>query len=477
MFSWLVRICGCVIFSGLLSCSGSKKLIADKPFLDERNFRLDTLPVSDIDIPISINLRPIYSLVEKTVDTVFTSPNWPNDWVQLDCATRYKYQFRRGPLDMSARGQSLDLGFTGYYRIIGSTRVCLGNMAVSPWSPPCRCGFDEGERRVRVNFSNSVSISQDYKVNLNIARDEPRALDECQVCVFNVNVTRQVMNGLKDELDLAKKALLDSFGTVDLKSDMQSIWNRITAPFDLYGMGWLQVNPEQLRLNSMYASRDSLFLSIGMTARPIVRLDKPKDIVTMVPPLGRFSPNKGFNVFLDAILNYDSLSNLLNANVRNKRFDLDNGKKHIIINDSRIYGANNENLIIKISFSGSSEGIAYLTGQPVYDDSLQMISIRNLDFDVKTKNLLLSTAEWLFNKRIINEISNYAKFDLSEYIDSAKYVINQKLNSEIYKGVSSEGGINKITIIGFYPLSEHLIIRSNAAGQLAIRVNSIDFAL
>src|SRR4051812_36423746 len=82
--------------------------------------KIDSLPESQIDIPIQINLRPIYALAEKNVDTVFTSPDYPDGWIQSDCATRYKYHFRRSPLGMSMNGTTLNLAFMGYYQIIGS---------------------------------------------------------------------------------------------------------------------------------------------------------------------------------------------------------------------------------------------------------------------------------------------------------------------------------------------------------------------
>jgi len=164
---------------------------------------MDSLPESEINIPVQVNMRPIYSMAEKTVDTVFTSPNWPNGWVQDECDTRYKYIFRRGPLQMKTAGTSLLLGFTGYYKIIGSTRVCVNGTALSPWTPSCRCGYDEGERRVNVTFQNSVFISPDLKAKLSIKRLEPQAIDKCNVCFWGQDVTTDVMNGLKEELDLA----------------------------------------------------------------------------------------------------------------------------------------------------------------------------------------------------------------------------------------------------------------------------------
>ena len=461
------------IFS-LASCNN--RLIPDKPFLSKTTFKMDSLPESELSIPIQVNMKPLYQLAEKKVATLFTSPNWPEDWISIDCASRYKYQFRRGPLQISAAGNSMNLGFTGFYKIIGSTRVCLGNTVVSPWTPACRCGFDEGERRVNVGFTNTVKVLYDYKINLNINRQEPVPVDKCTVCVFGVDITNQVMKGLKDELDLSKKAMEDSFGVVDLKPHVQQLWNKLNASYDLYGLGWLKINPQKIRLTNMFARNDSLNIFLGMTAKPVISFERSTDQMTLVPNIDNSISKPGFNIFLDAVLNYDSLSNILNAQLKGKEFDLAKGKK-VVVQDCRIYGTGNEKLIIKMSFSGSNSGIAYFTGKPFYDENKKLIEVRDIDFDVKTKNLLLKSADWLFNKRITTEIARVSKFDLSSYVDTAKILINRQLNAEWIKGVKSAGSINGLKIVGFYPMTEQFIIRSNASGELMIKVDAMSFNL
>jgi len=127
--------------------------------------------------------------------------------------------------------------------------------------------------------------------------------------------------------------------------------------------------------------------------------------------------------------------------------------------------------------SGSNAGIAYFTGKPFYDATKKMIEVREIEFDVKTKSLLLKSADWLFNKRITNEISRVSHFDLSSYIDTAKIMINKQLNTEWIKGVKSIGSISDLKISGFYPLADHFIIRSNANGDLVIKVDTMNFNL
>ncbi len=465
-----------VVTVGFYSCS--PKINPEKPFLMQTNFRMDSLPNSEINIPIQINLKPIYTEAEKNVDTIFTSANWPDGWVQEACDMRYKYSFRRSPLTMKASGSSLNLGFTGFYKIIGSTRLCTGSTVLSPWTPPCKCGFDGDERKVEVNFTNTVSILPDYKIRLAINRQEPKPLDKCEVCFWGQDITGEVMKGLKAELDFAKKSLLDSFGTVDVKPQVQLIWNKLNEGYNLYGLGWLKINPQRLRINNFFAKNDSLNIFLGLSAKPVISFEKPGVQSSAVPDMNDFSMRQGFNIFLDAVLNYDSLSTILNSQFKGQRFDFSKGplKKHIVIEEIKLYGTGNEKLIIKLNFSGSQSGVMYLTGKPVYDKEKKQIEIKDIDFDIKSKDALLKTANWLFSKKITNELQKNAKFDLTAYIETAKTTVNQQLNKEWIKGIRSYGNMNDIKIIGFYPLSSHLIIRSNCSGDLSVKADAVNFS-
>ena len=461
----------------LASCS--HKINPDRPDLAVSNFRLDTLPESEINLPIQISLRPIVAMAEKQVDTLFTSQDYPNGWVQQGCDTRYKYTFRRGPLAMRSAGLALNMTFMGYYRIVGSTRVCVSGAAISPWTPPCRCGFDEAERRVSVSFSNSVNISPDYKVKLVIKRNEPQPLDKCEVCFWGQDITKEVLNGLKEELDAAKAELDTNYGTVDLKPHFQQVWSQLCKVYNIYNMGWLQINPQRFRINSLYAKGDSLYVNLGLSARPAISFEKPEEKNLVIPNMANSNRKQGFSIFLDASLNYDSLSNILNKNIANQEFDFNKGpvKKKFIIKDCHLYGSGNEKLIIKVNFGGTDDGTFYLTGKPTYDREKHVLELKDIDFDIKSKDALLKTAEWLFTKKITTEITKYTRFDLSAYIDSAKLNVGQQLNQEWMKGIRSSGGIDDIRLIGIYPLQQALLIRSNCSGNLSVRVESVDFSL
>jgi hypothetical protein len=169
----------------------------------------------------------------------------------------------------------------------------------------------------------------------------------------------------------------------------------------------------------------------------------------------------------------------MNQNLAGKEFEFKKAfiKKRFVIDSCRIYGGGFEKMVIKVNFSGTNTGIVYLVGKPVYNKEKRLIEVTDIDFDIKSKNILLGAADWLFDKKITKEITRYARFELGDYIDSAKVNMNLQLNRELVKGVRSFGNIKDIKLIGLYPLQQHLVIRSNCAGELSVKVESINFSL
>lgn len=440
------------------------------------NITIDSLPGSEIDIPIQVNLKPIFALAEKNVDTVFTSPNYPDGWVQADCATRYKYHFRRSPLKMSMSGTTLNLSFMGYYQIVGATRACVGSTVLSPWTPACRCGFEEPERRVNVSFSSSFQLHSNYILQSRITRSEPQALDKCSVCFWGQDITSEVLNGLKAELDLSKKAMEDSFSRIDLRPYMQQAWQMLSAVYAIPNVGYFSLHPKKLRMENINAKNDLLNINIGITATPVVSFAKQDEAAPPLPNLTTANKPGGFNVFLEAALQYDSLSQVMNGYLVNKRFDVNEGlfKKHIIIRNTAVSGDDNGDLRIRLDFTGSFDGTVFFTGKPVYNAEKKTIEVQQLDYDLKTRNLLLKTAKWLFNKRIVSEMQKYASFDLSKYYDTAAVTLNTWLNREWTKGIRGAGQVNELKLTAVHALPQHLLIRSNCTGRLNVMVSEIN---
>ncbi|HEU4902530.1 MAG TPA: DUF4403 family protein, partial [Flavisolibacter sp.] len=415
-------------------------------------------PLSQIDIPIQINLKPIYALAERNVDTVFTSPNYPEGWVQADCATRFKYRFRRSPLRMTMNGTTLDLSFTGFYQISGSTRFCTGGGTVlSPLTPSCTCGFAEGERKVAIGFTSTFHLQPNYVLQTKIIRKEPVAQDKCEVCFWGQDVTKDVLDGLKKELDVSKKAMEDSFSIINLKPYMQQAWNLLNDVYSVPGIGTFRLHPKSLRMQNLTASNDLLNMNIGITASPVVSFEKAAPATTAVPDLAAAGNAGGFSIFLEAALQYDSLSRVVNGYMAGKRFDLSEGlfAKHIVVNNVTLAGNELGNMLIKVDFTGSFNGTAFFNGKPAYNAATKTLEVQDLDYDLETKNLLLKTAKWLFNGKIQSELKKASSINLGSYFDTAQKSLNAYLNKEWTKGIKGSGSVNDLRLVSAQALPQH----------------------
>jgi hypothetical protein len=101
------------------------------------------------------------------------------------------------------------------------------------------------------------------------------------------------------------------------------------------------------------------------------------------------------------------------------------------------------------------------------------IEVKDLQYDLETKNLLLKTAKWLFNKKIISELNKYTRFPLAAYFDTAKVSMNDWLNKEWTKGIRGSGNVSDLKLTALYAMPQHLLIRSNCVGKLAVSITEI----
>ncbi|MFT3749554.1 MAG: DUF4403 family protein [Agriterribacter sp.] len=469
---------GSFILMLILLSSCSKKIIPEKPELARTYFSLDTLPLSDIDIPLQVNLKPLYEIAEKNVQKIYASDGWPNEYIVNNCDTKYMYRFKRGPLRISSGGNIINFNFTGGYIIAGAQRVCTGSgsdrVAISPWSPVCACGLKEAEPKVNIGYKANLQIKNNYSVVTRFQALDPKPLDKCTVCFWGHDITPLVMAQLKDELIIAGRDIEDSLNGLNFRPQFQQLWDVLNTSVKLYDIGYLQLNPEKLRMSSLYAQNDSLNISVGISARPLISLTKTTDHKTVVPDISDFTRRKGFSIYIDAIMNYDSLSQLLTQQLFGKRIDMDKLGKYIIIEKCELYGADNEKLIIKISFKGSDNGIMYLTGKPVFNPFKNELQVKDIDYDIRTKNFLIKTAKWLFNRKIINELNKYSIFNMQAYTDTLINKVNSQMNRELQKGIFAQGRMESIQVVNIYPLKENFVLRCNSKGELAIRIDSFE---
>jgi hypothetical protein len=280
-------------------------------------------------------------------------------------------------------------------------------------------------------------------------------------------------------LDLAKKAIEDSFRLINLKPYLQQAWNKLSESYAIPNLGYFTLQPKKLSMENITGKNDLLNINFGITASPSVSFIKKGNATYNVPNLTPSNTRNSFNINLEAALEYDSLSKVINGYLANKRFELTEGiiNKHVIIKNSKVYSDLNENMVVEVEFGGSHNGTVFFTGKPVYNEATKKIELQNLDYDLKSRDFLLKAAKWLFDKKIISEIKKYTSIDLSAYYVTAQTTMNTWLNKEWTKGIVGKGSVKDLKLTAVYALPQHLLIRSNCTGNLSVSVNEIDLKL
>ena len=198
-----------------------------------------------------------------------------------------------------------------------------------------------------------------------------------------------------------------------------------------------------------------------------------------MPNLAPAGSGGSFELGLAARLQYDSVSRVLNGYLQHKRFQVGEGflSQEVVVQGVRVRGNGSQSLLIAVEFSGSFSGTALFTGRPVYKEGLKRIELEGLQYDIQSKNVLLNTAKWLFDRFITEELVKYATFDLSDHYKKAADAVHSWLNRDWHKGLRSVAKIHNLKVTGLSAEADHLLINSRCSGTFSLELDEKSLGL
>jgi hypothetical protein len=186
----------------------------------------------------------------------------------------------------------------------------------------------------------------------------------------------------------------------------------------------------------------------------------------------------GFKIYADARLTYDSLSRILNQQLSGMRIEGEKGvvkNKYVVIESASILPAAANRIAVKLKLRGSLEGTIFVSGQPIMDTTTRLITFKNLDYDVATRNLLVKSADWMLNKKITRKLNDAAHFDVKQYLNQLQAIMNNGLNRNLGRGMNTSGQMNRFAILDIIPQPDHLFVRMFANGRMQVTINELAF--
>ena len=152
--------------------------------------------------------------------------------------------------------------------------------------------------------------------------------------------------------------------------------------------------------------------------------------------------------------------------LKGERFE--SGKNYIVVDKLNLFPIE-ERIGIDVTFSGSKKGRLYFTAVPAFDTATQSISMKDLKYDLSTKNVLLKSAKWLLKETIRKKMEESMNVDVSSYLNKAKNEMNQGLlNGPINGFVSLKGEMKELKVSAFQMRPKELFMRILLQGNVKV---------
>lgn len=435
----------------------------DLPSLPDVDIPAAQQPKSDIDVPITAELVNYFRQAETSVPNVYSDNQQPCQ------GFRYSYLLKRLPFNISGSGNKVNLSFQGEYSIdLTFCATCVFNNCIVP-KISASCGVGQPLRKINIGYSTTFNILNNYQLNSSTSLITLDPVDRCTVLFLNIDVTDRLIGFVRNPLNNLGSKVDEKVNGIDFRPQVQSLWNKLSSEIKVGDFGYLSVNPQALRLSSLNLDGSILKMSIGLTSNPKINTESTQLPNNPLPDLSDYIPDNGFNIYLDLLANYDTLSRYINEQISGKTIKI--GNKRFIVTKAKIYGIGNQKIVVAVDFKGRRKGTIYLTGSPFYNSISHELTFPDLAFDIKTKNLLIKIAKWIFNDKINTTLSEKVKYDFSALLNDGK----QKLQTELYKdlgdNIKTTGEMNDLNIQDIYPAKSKLLLRILANGKVQVIVS------
>jgi hypothetical protein len=260
---------------------------------------------------------------------------------------------------------------------------------------------------------------------------------------------------------------------LDLKTQIIDVWNLMKEPqkvSDDYNT-WLAIIPQNIEalpftqdaahIKSAFKVNIKVVSSIGFDSS----LKTP--LVKDVPPLNyKLFNYDSFSLNTLVTIPYPEATRIAKKKFINQDFSFNEDKYKVTVNDIVLYASNNQ-LVIETDLSGSFNGKVFIQGDIYYDEVKRIVKMRNLEFDMKTKNLLHKAATWLFNGKIERNLQENFEMPVSELLDYCLTSTNQALNRN-QNGFKMSGKVWTLSPMSLVCNEKNIILTLVAKGTLAV---------
>ncbi|MBK7030140.1 MAG: DUF4403 family protein [Bacteroidales bacterium] len=262
--------------------------------------------------------------------------------------------------------------------------------------------YKEVNAEISLDFHTGVGVNKDWSINTKTVSDGYRWISKpiMKLGPIDLPITFIADLIIKYNMGTISTAIDEGMkSSLDLKTNVQQAWIDIQKPMLLdkdYKL-WLKVTPKSISAAPINGSKGFIrhTSSIQAVAECFTGKEPSYNVNKTLPdltPVSKLSDN--FIINLTSYIGYEYIDSISKALLVNTTYAV--GKKNLTITGVNVYSGEDK-LIVETDVTGSIKGKLYFAGKPVYRAADSSIILSNLDFHLKTRNVLLKSATWLAN--------------------------------------------------------------------------------
>ncbi len=360
------------------------------------------------------------------------------------------------------------------------------------WELPARVAFQKGVRifgynlpminsweytgQIRLRYKTKLTINPDWSVKTVTQSDGYVWTKKPAVKIGSMDIPITFIANLilPAYLSTFSRDIDEIFANdFDFKSYAKKGWGMLFEPFKIPGdyNAWLSINPYAVTIVPVQGSAGHIRLGAGITSEVMCLMDNVPS-AGRVAPLPQIEPIKlpsdTFKINLLTDIPYTTINRMIKQEIGDSIFTF--GSRRIRFETFRVYGTN-EKMAVETKVSGSINGILYLTGIPYFNAEDTTLRIRELKFDIKTRNLAMRSSKWLFSGKIERAITRSVAIPFKSNIAGIEQQISHLIRHyPLGFGFELNGRLARLSVSELYLSPESVKANMVFSGNLSLKL-------
>ncbi len=334
----------------------------------------------------------------------------------------------------------------------------------------------EANGEIILKFKTKISVNNDWSIKTVTTSDDYEWTKKPTVKVagLTIPVTPIAYILLKANLNSFSRQIDQTISaSFNFKKYAEMGWKIMFDPIQIPGgyHAWISMMPNSIALLPIKGSNGKIRFGAVVTSEIECMFDK-QPLPGKVPPLPNLlppeMPNDTFRVNVLTDIPYPTIERLTLLEVRDSVYSF--GDKHLSFETMHVYGSNGQ-LTIETTVKGSVKGTIFLSGKPYFNAADTTLRIRELKFDLKTRNLWIKSAKWLFNGKMERTLTEAIAIPFNSNIREIEKNLTGYLNHrKLGYGFEINGKLNKISVSDLLLTPESVKANMLLSGKLSIGI-------